>query len=66
MSYRMPFGKQEPGRYQLPREDLAPPPNGDHCNQALSENGRFATVLTAKTLYVLRLPVLEGSAKTER
>lgn len=64
--YRTPFGNPSLGRYQLPENDRSPTRyNIRHL--VISEDNRFAAVLTPKTLYILRLadlpPLKEESGK---
>ena len=61
LQYRTPFGGKELGRYQLPADDRSLPRDAGPAGYvalAISEDNRFAAVLTAKTLYVLRLAPL--------
>ena len=51
--YRTPPDGKELGRFQLPPDDRTPSRAGPRL--ALSEGGRFAALLTTKTLYIFRL-----------
>ena len=61
--YRTSFGGKEIGIYRLPSEDRSLPRPGDTRTLAISEDNRFATVLTAKSLYILRLAPLDAAPK---
>jgi serine/threonine protein kinase/WD40 repeat protein len=54
-------GGKEIGTYLLPADDHSPPAARDHPNLAISEDGQFATVLTPRSLYVLRLVPLASA-----
>ncbi len=55
--YSLPFGDRELGRFQLPADDLGIWPRGwINAWQAISEDDRYAALLTTRSLYILRLP----------
>jgi hypothetical protein len=58
--YRVPFQKnQQFALFELPADDRALGSNRrGHSWQAISEDDRYATLVTTKSLYILRLPEL--------
>ena len=64
LQYRTPIGEKELGHYQLPPDDYSPA-HADGSLLALSEDNRFATMVTRKSLYMLRLPSVDGASKDQ-
>jgi hypothetical protein len=64
--YRTPFGAPARGHFQLPPDDCPPPAaGGGHRIMAISHDNQFATVLTRRSLFVLRLAPLNGATKEQ-
>ncbi len=66
--YQFPFDGKELGEYEFPPEDELPPHAvGNEGFTAVSEDDRYAAVMTTKSLYVLRLvdlpPEIKGKPK---
>jgi hypothetical protein len=63
IAYRTPSW-DAPAIFRLPADDRSRP-RGGHPTMAISADGRYATVITTRSMYVLRLPPLPPDGQEE-